>query len=473
MQERKLSNFGYSFQTKLIASIMTDPQFTSRVYDLVDEEYFESEAIKLLINVGLDYFKQYKKLPTLDVYKVSIDSIKDELLKKEVVSSLRSAVKNVEATDIDFVKKSTIKFCKDQKLKIAILDSVDDLNKGDYDMIYSRITEAMKVGLDGNIGTEYFKHVERRYTLHNRNTTTTGWDIVDDLMKGGLAKGEFGMFIAPSGAGKSFLLTHLGAAALKAKKKVIHYTLELDESSVSKRYDSILTGISLDKLTGPNGADYISDVESRLKEYSVEGGIDNLVVKEFPTKGVGLMGLRSHLQKLQMLGFEPDLIIIDYVDLLSYKANSNQPRHIILGELYEEIRGFAKEFNVPLWSVSQSNKDGLSDDIIEAGSAAGAYAKIYPADFIASLSRKANDKVSNTGRVHIIKNRFGPDGMTFPAYVDTSRAIIRIYDDDTSDAKELRGKMKTNDEYDRERLKHRMLQISGKKVNTTDKKSLF
>lgn len=473
MQERKLSNFGYSFQTKIISAIMTDVNFTSRIYDLIKTDYFESEAIKTLINISLDYFKQYKKLPTLDVFKVSIDVINDQLLKKEVISALRSATKNIGSEDIDFVKKSTIKFCKEQEMKVAILESVEDLNRGDYDSIYDRITNAMKVGMDNDIGTEYFKNVDRRYVDEVRDVIPTGLDIIDDLMKGGLGKGELGVFMAPSGAGKSFILTHIGASAIKHKKRVVHYTLELDEGTVGKRYDAILSGISLDKLTGVDGSSYLSEVGQRISEYSEGGRLDNLIIKQYPSRGVGLMGLRSHIQRIRMLGGDIDMIIMDYADLLKYMTNSNRPTHEKLGELFQELKGFAREMDVPVWTVSQTNKDGLQSEIIEADNMQGAYSKVFPADFIASMSRKAQDKVSNTARIHVIKNRFGADGLSFPALFDTSRVIFKIYEQNTNTGNDLTSKMKTDNQHDRDMLRKRMLQLGKKSIEDDNNKSLF
>jgi len=457
MRDKNLSGFGFKFQAKIISCIMTDATFVSQIYDLLKTEYFDSESIKFLADRSLEYFKKHKKIPTIDVLKVFIDGVEDKLLKQEIVNTLKEAVKSATASDLDFIKETTLDFCKNQELKSAILESVQLLKTGDYDSIKNIIDSALKIGMNSDIGMDYLENVEIRYQEDSRHPLSTGWNVIDEITKGGLAAGELGVAIAPSGAGKSWLLSSLGANALKQGKTVVHYSLELSENYTGLRYDCILTGISLDKIHL-----HVDKVKETLGQ--IPG---KLIIKWFPTKSVSLMGLRSHLTKLKMLGTEPDLVIIDYADLLKF-GNSKMAKHEILEALYEDLRGFAGENKIPIWTVSQSNREGLNDDIIEADKAAGAYAKIFPADFVMSLSRKAQDKLSNTARLHIIKNRFGVDGVTFPVYMDTSRGVINVHSETSSKGKEVSNTMTTDSEYNRQRLKQRMSQLN-EKVNENSK----
>lgn len=451
MQDNRLSKYGFKFQSKLIACLMTDAAFVSQVYDLIKLEYFESESIRFIVDVSLDYFKQHKKLPTLEVLKVYVERVQDDLLKQEIVSTLKEAVKAVGATDLDFIKETTLDFCKNEAIKTAIIESIPDIERGNYDAIKRRVDAAMKVGQTADTGLDYFLDIDKRYQEESRMPVSTGWDEIDEIMKGGLAPGELGVAIAPSGAGKSWLLAALGANALRQGKTVIHYTLELSENYTGWRYDCILSGISLDKIKL-----HVDKVKDELNK--IPG---RLIIKWFPTKSVSLMGLMSHITKLKMLGTQPDLVIIDYADLLKYD-NPKMAKHEILEALYEELRGFAGEIQVPVWTVSQSNREGINTDVIEADKAAGAYAKIFPADFVMSLSRKAQDKLSNTARLHIIKNRFGVDGITFPVFMDTNRGVINVYAEATAKGREVRGTMETDAQYNRQRLKQRFNQLTEK-----------
>ena len=452
----KISNFGFKFQAKIIACLMIDAGFVGQIYDLLKLEYFESDSVSFLIEKSLAYFDKYKRVPTLEVLKVDIDSITDDLLKQEVISTLKEACKSATATDLEFIKEKTVDFCKNQELKNAIIESVPLLQKGDYESIKDLVDTALKVGMDSNIGLDYFDDIPKRYMEDARQPISTGWNVIDEITKGGIGPGELAVAIAPSGAGKSWLLAAVGANSMKQGRRVVHYTLELSENYTGWRYDCILSGISLDKIHL-----HVDKVETALKDIPGE-----LIIKWYPTKSVSLMGIRSHITKLKMLDKAPDVVIIDYADLLKF-GNSKMAKHEMLEALYEELRGFAGEYQVPVWTVSQSNREGLNSDIIEADKAAGAYAKIFPADFVLSLSRKAQDKLSNTARIHIIKNRFGLDGVTFPVHMDTSRGHINIHAETSEQGKAVSNTMQTDSEYDKRMLRKRLGQLPTKSEHSS------
>ena len=320
------------------------------------------------------------------------------------------------------------------------MESVDLLARGEYDQIKMRIDDAMKAGLERAIGHEYIDHVEERYLESVRNTITTGWEIVDDIADGGLGKGELGVFVAPSGIGKSWALVNVGAAAVKAGLNVIHYTLELNEAYVGLRYDAVLSGIQAQELK--YHIEEVKDIVGKLK--------GKLIVKYYPTKGGTVNTLASHIEKCRMQGFDPDLVIVDYADLL--RGHGKEVRHE-LGNIYEDLRGLAGEHEIPVWTASQANRSALSDDIIGAEKIAESYAKIMTADLVISLSRKIEDKLANTGRWHIIKNRFGQDGITFPSKMNASNGQIDIHAPDSLDGQDVQKDMDNHSEYLRKVLK--------------------
>lgn len=436
------SSYGFSFQTKVVACLMTDAVFLSQIYDLLKLSYFDSKSMEFIINTCLEYFVQYKSTPTLAVIKIKLDEVSDATLKQEIVNTLREAVKAAESTDLPFIKDTTINFCRNQELKNAILQSVDYLKIGDFDSIKETIDAAMKVGINMDVGIKYEENVAQRYQEDVRHPIPTGWDVIDELLKGGLAGGDLGVILASSGAGKTWALIHIGAHAKKSGKRVVHYTLELSENYVARRYDSVLTGIPLDKA-----ALHIDKIEEILRNLDGE-----VLIKEYPMKSISLLGIRGHLTKLKMTNQMPDIIILDYADLLKFKSGKTSKEES-LALLYEELKGMAKELNVPIWTVSQSGREGLNDDILQADKLSGAFAKIFPADFMASISRKPEDKLSNTARLHVIKNRMGADGMTFPMTIDTSRGNMKVHPNASEEGKSATNRMSSRDDYDKQMLR--------------------
>ena len=150
-----------------------------------------------------------------------------------------------------------------------------------------------------------------------------------------------------------------------------------------------------------------------------------MIIKEFPTGKATINTVESHIKKCIDLDFKPDLIIIDYVDLLRSKK-TNRERKDEIDDIYISTKGLARELNLPIWSVSQVNRAGAKDDVIEGDKAAGSYDKMMVTDVAMSLSRKKEDKVKGTGRLHIMKNRYGMDGLTFSMKADTSTGHFEL-----------------------------------------------
>ena len=442
MKVNKLSDFGYSFQIKLISALFKDKVFLQQIIDILDSNYFDSEANIVILDMIKDYFSEYKNAPTLEAMKIKIVEMDNDLLKKTIAENIKAAFASLDAEDLDFVKEKALEFCKNQEIKKAIVNSVELLNNGDYESIKALVDNALKAGLERNVGHEYKTSVDERYLESVRNTVKTQWEAIDDIADGGLGKGELGVFVAPSGIGKSWALVNVGAAAVKAGLNVIHYTLELNESYVGLRYDAVLSGIQAQELK--YHIEEVKDIVGKLK--------GKLIVKYYPTKGGTVNTLASHIEKCRLQGFDPDLIIVDYADLL--RGHGKEVRHE-LGNIYEDLRGLAGEHEIPVWTASQANRSALSDDIIGAEKIAESYAKIMTADFVVSLSRKIEDKLANTGRWHIIKNRFGQDGITFPSKMNASNGQIEIYAPNSLDGQDVQQDMDNHSEYLRKVLKQK------------------
>mgnify|MGYP003607392088 CR=1 FL=1 len=198
----KISDYGFGFQAKLVSCMMTDKTFVGQIYDLLKLDYFDSQSVSFLVEKALKYFKEYRSLPTLEVFKVHIERVSDPIEKKEIVSTLKAAVQYADADDIEFVKTTIIEFCKNQEIKNVIIESVDLLQYGKYDKIKSLMDDALKIGTNLDIGLDYTEDIESRFNEESRNPVPTGWEPIDELMKGGLAPGELGFVIGGSGAGK-------------------------------------------------------------------------------------------------------------------------------------------------------------------------------------------------------------------------------------------------------------------------------
>jgi len=186
----------------------------------------------------------------------------------------------------------------------------------------------------------------------------------------------------------------------------------------------------------------------------------DLVIKYFPTKTASVNTLSAHLKRIINLGTEVDMVVVDYADILKDTSNSREVRHA-LGNIYEDLRGLAGEFQIPIWTASQANRSALDEDVIEATKVSESYQKVMTADFVMSLSRKVEDKIGNTGRFHVIKNRFGPDGITYPAKVNTNTGKMEIFESTSVGGKEQQTKIDNRDNLTKKLLSSKYEDMMG------------
>jgi len=426
MQEKQtdtLSKYGQSFQSKVVSSLLVDGKFLDTISEITTAKFFENDANKWIISEILAYHSEYRKPPTLDVFKSQLSKVDNEILKKTVVEQLRHVFTNIGNVDLDYIKDEFKNFCINQNLKGVILQSVDLLQAGSYDRIKDLVDSAMKVGTETNLGMDYIEDFDIRTEELNRKTVPTKWNPINDVMDGGLGPGELGVVVAPSGVGKTWILTAIGAEAVRRGLSVVHYTMELSEHYVGARYDTVFT--------------QIPSTELKEKKEEVKGKISNLkgklLIKYFPPKGVSVKKLQQHIEKMVTLDNKPDVIIVDYADLLLSDSNKSDSTYAEQGGVYIDLRGMSGELEIPIWTASQTNRSAIDSEVIEADKIADSYAKVMNADFIMSWSRKSKDKLNDTARAHIMKNRFGPDGITFPCKMNTNTGYIEVYDSTSPD----------------------------------------
>ena len=197
-----LTKYGKSFQSKVLSALLTDQKFLDSLSDIISPNYFESDADKWVAEEIIKYHNQYRKSPTLDYFKVQTDKISTEILKVAVVEQLRHIYTGVGNVDLDYIKDEFRSFCINQNLKSVILKSVDELKAGNYDKIKDMVDNAMKVGVEIDLGHDYIEDFDERSKDEDRAVIPTNWDVIDDLMDGGLGPGELGVVVAPSGVGK-------------------------------------------------------------------------------------------------------------------------------------------------------------------------------------------------------------------------------------------------------------------------------
>jgi len=411
------SRYGKTFQEGLVQLIFEDRPFADQITEVLDINFIDLQYLRAFVHKIVTYRAKYNKHPSVEVMMTIVQTDighEDEVVQKQLREYFHR-IHTHELTDIEYIKEQSLDFCRKQKLKEAMLKSVGLLQNCSFDEISSVINNALKLGSENNFGYDYIADFEKRFVPKHRRPVSTGWADMDRIQGGGLGKSELGVVIAPTGAGKSMVLVHLGTEAMREGKTVVHYTLELQDTVIANRYDSCLTGYPL--------SDIINFKEEIYEEVKNLDG--SLIIKEYPTKSASTNTIRSHLSRLVKRGIKPGMIIVDYGDLLRPVTVRKEKRNE-LESIYEELRAISTEFQCPIWTASQTNRSGLNAEVITMEQISEAFNKCFVADFIFSVSRTIEDKQKNLGKIFIAKNRNGPDGIIYPIHMDTSNVNIRI-----------------------------------------------
>lgn len=430
--EKNFSKFGKPFQEKVFQGMLTDTTWASQMVEVVDPSYFDLKYLSFLCDKYFSYYKKYRTFPTLQILitiiKEDLKKSSDAVLKDQIIEYLQRMRANPDAGDIAYVKDKSLEFCKRQAFKDALEKSVELIQTEKYESVISIMKEAISVGMPNTTGHDFFDDIEARFVQINRQVCPTGLDKLDsqEILRGGLGRGELGVITANTGVGKSHFLVAMGCAAMRAGKNVVHYTFELSEHETGKRYDSNLCNIDSSDLIERK-----SDVIQSYKEMD----LGKLIIKEYPTGAASVHTLRNHIEKLTLKGFKPSLIVVDYADVMKSSREYDSLRHE-LKLIYTELRNLAVEMSIPVWTASQANKDSSKSEIVGLENMGESYGKAQVADIVLSISRKPMEKSEGTGRIFVAKNRAGRDGLLFPINIDTARSSFEILDESSMTLRE-------------------------------------
>jgi len=393
-EKANFGRYGKTFQEGLVQLIFEDRPFADQITEVLDINFLELEYLQVFLRKIVTYRAKYSTHPSLDammtIVRTELEN-EDEVTQRQVREYF-ARIHTRELQDNDYIKETSLDFCRKQNLKEAMLHSVGLLESSSFDEISKVINDSLKLGSETNFGHDFIADFEARYQPRHRQPVTTGWKDIDNIVGGGLGRNELGVVIAPTGAGKSMVLVHLGAQAIKEGKTVIHYTLELQDTVIANRYDSCITGYPLSDLMS-----FKDEIYDEIKD--LDG---TLIVKEYPTKSASVNTIKAHLNKLRKRGINPGLIIVDYGDLLKPVVVRKEKR-AELETIYEDLRGMANEYDCPIWTASQTNRSGLNAEVITMEQISEAFNKCFVADFIMSVSRTIEDKQNNTGKIFIAK----------------------------------------------------------------------
>lgn len=411
------------FQKKLIKVLIEDSAFSEEVTEMLLPEYFDGLLSNTLMNYILSYFKKYNLIPDFDtLIDIVNDKEKDSKLKKHLLEFI-SLIKDLKLTDKQHVKDYTSDFCKKQSLRKGLLTAAESWERGNYEEIHKIISDALKAGQSKVLGLNFFNELDKILIKEVRNPVPF-LDGFDSHIAGGLAGGELGVILSPTGGGKSMVLVKGSCTALMNGKTVVYYSLELSEKVIGHRFASCLCGVRIGEIM--QMTDVIKEKMSEIKEL---GG--QLVIKEFPTASATVNTIRAHIKSLEHQRILPDIIFVDYADILKPVSSFNEKR-FALTSIYEGLRALSMELGVPIWTASQASRASINESKFDLRVISESLGKAQTADIILGLGRSDDDKALNKAQFMVLKNRNGRDGFNIELHFDTTNINIFVKSEDSN-----------------------------------------
>ena len=407
-------DLGSALEQQIIAHCIDDPEFYAEVGEWLRPIHFVDEDLAKLYAVIRKHVEKFNAVPTVHIL---------DHYARELGIDLSTFDLKPDKTAKEWLLDQTIAKIRRQELKRFIFEAVDQLNNDNlnYAQLEERLKQVLAIQNTGELGLDYFDVERRLNRILSMDTTKipTGIESIDQVLGGGVTRKELMCIGANTGIGKSLLMAIVAAHALQEGYKVLYYSLEMSEEWVSLRIDSALLGLTKDELLG--------DVETlKAGIHKLRRILDGqLIIKEFPTKTASANTLRAHLKKLrERKRFVPDLIIVDYGDIM--RANNEyRSRYEEQGAIFQELRGLAQEYNVPIVTGTQMNRGAREKDIATTEDIGDSYDKARIMDSFFVILQKPHEKLAGYFRIYDAKVRNGISGQIHGYEVDYARVKIR------------------------------------------------
>lgn len=404
-----------------------DRSFMVKVLGNLEKEYFESMVLQKTFHIYSEFFQRFNKLPTRNILEKQLINLgQPENKVTAYLDRIFDVESEINETEKDYIIAETIQFAKRSRMKNAILESLDLLEVNNFEEITSKVKEALLFNLDVNKGVDLYDVDERYLRLHESlmNRLVSGYSQLDDVLGGGWAKKELYCFLGPPGIGKSIFLPNIGVKALMNGYNVVHYSLEMSEDRYGMRYDAISSAISMSELT--NKPDEIKKKYDIFKKATKA----RLKIKEFPTSMASILDIEAHLEQLKLYdNFEPDVLIIDYGDIMR-STRKTSGAYEEQGWIFRELRGLAVKYNVVIITATQSRRDALTadggtKDILGMDQTADSMEKNRIIDALFSITQSRSDKDNGVINLWVAKNRNGKANQTLTFKINYSNMQIR------------------------------------------------
>ena len=428
-------NYYLTVEKTILKNLISNEDYVRRVLPFLNESYFSNGSEKTLYKDICTFIDKYNTVPTKEALVISLTENKSlsESELEDTCKILEEIEQNTEETEFNWLIDQTETFCKDKAVYNAIMESIHIIDGKSTtkteNAIPSILSDALSVSFDPNIGHDYIEDTDERYEFYHKVETKLPFDLsyFNEITKGGTPQKTLNIILAGTGVGKSLFMCHHASNCLVQNKNVLYITCEMAEERIAERIDANIMDITLDELADLPKQTYESMVEKSLKEIT-----GKLIIKEYPTASANVNHFRALLEELRLKkNFVPDIIFVDYLNICAsarLKMGATVNSYTYIKSIAEELRGLAVEYNLPIFSATQTNRSGFNSTDVGLEDTSESFGLPATADFMFALI--SSEELDELGQVMIkqLKNRYNDTIVNKKFVVGINRAKMKLHD---------------------------------------------
>jgi replicative DNA helicase len=453
-------NFDYlgnSFQIQLLNQIIVDKDFSRSIIDVMDVNYFDNKYFKIITQMIKEYYSKYEHTPTFETLEqITKSELQQELASKIVLDTLKK-IQESKTDSSSFVQDKALKFCKQQELQKAISKAQKVIDGGEfenYEKVENLIREALQVGEREDGMFDVFSNLDDVLNEDFRHPIPIGIPSIDRLLKGGLAKGEIGVVLAPTGVGKSTLLTKISNHAFNLGYNVLQIFFEDNPKIIQRKHFTLWTKVHPDEMSNKKD-------EVMFKVNEIKNNMENeLILKKLPSDTMTMLQIKNQIRKMIADGTKIDMVLLDYIDCVVPDKNLGDEWKSE-GSVMRAFEAMCHELNLVGWTATQGNRSSISSEVVTTDQMGGSIKKAQVGHVIISVAKSLQQKEMKLATIAITKSRIGDDGIVF----ENCKFDNGMLEIDTENSVTFLGLEEQKEEQNRQRIKDLMEKRKQKEQN--------
>ena len=448
---------GSVFQLQLLNQIIIDKEFGRSIIDVIESDYFENKYFKIIIQMIKEYYVKFEHTPSFETLEqITKVELQQELASKIVLDTL-TKIKEAPSSGLGFVQEKGMKFCKQQELQKAMVKVQKIIDGGEfenYDKAEELIREAIQVGTKGDGLLDAFSNLDDVLNEDYRHPIPMGISGIDRLLKGGLAKGEIGVILAPTGVGKTTLMTKITNHAFNLGYNVLQLFFEDNPKIIQRKHITLWTKIHPDELTLRK-----DEVMTKVNEIK-EAMPNHLILKKLPSDTMTMLQIKNQIRKMVADGIKIDMVTLDYIDCVVPDKNLGDEWKSE-GSVMRAFEAMCHEMDLVGWTATQGNRSSISSEVVTTDQMGGSIKKAQVGHVIITVAKSLQQKEMKLATIAITKSRIGDDGIIF----ENCKFDNGMLDIDTESSVTFLGHEEQKEENNRQRIKD-LLEKRKQRENT-------